>query len=91
MGDDGAMVSMPTRRREADVVFGPCPGCDSWQLDYTYDVAQEFIALRPVPRESELEQPYEVDLQPFHDAVEEILQEHYDECPHLRDLVAPHL
>jgi len=23
---------------ESDVVLGPCPGCESWQLDYSKDV-----------------------------------------------------
>ena len=28
----------------ADVVLGPCPGCDDWQLDYTYEAAATFAS-----------------------------------------------
>lgn len=90
------MVSMQTRRREADVTIGPCPGCDNWQLDYTYEAAQTYVEWRrdsmyELGSEEPVAEHTYPDLQPFHDVVEEILQEHYDECPHLRDLVEPHL
>lgn len=66
------------------VVLGPCPGCDSWQLDYTDDMAQEFAQLVPAPDE-----PFgmRIDTKPFHDVIEDALREHMAECPHLRDLV----
>ena len=70
--------------KPADVVLGPCPGCDNWQLDYTDEVAQQFVRLIPAEQE-----PFgvQVDVKPFYAAVEQILVEHYFECPHLRDLV----
>lgn len=49
-----------------EVVLGPCPGCECWQVDYTQDVAAA------------------MGLEPFREAVEFLLQEHLDECPHLQ-------
>ena len=60
-----------------DVVLGPCPGCQLWQIDYSYRVAQEFIQMVDGS----------FDVRPFHQAVEELLREHLDECPHLQLLV----
>lgn len=70
--------------RPYSVVLGPCPGCDEWQLDYTDDVAQEFVQMVPAPGE-----PFglRIDMQPWHDVIEDALREHMAECPHLRDLV----
>ena len=76
-----AMKQMRVQRREADVVLGPCPGCDEWQLDYTDEVARQFVILRPSASGG-----VEADTTEWHAAVEHILQEHMLECPHLRDL-----
>lgn len=63
-------------------VLGPCPGCDNWQLDYTQRAATSYagwvIGVEQMPR---------VDLTPFYAVIEQALQEHMAECPHLRDLV----
>ena len=71
--------------RQYSVVLGPCPGCDSWQLDYTDEVAQQYARL--LPGEDGSLAGIRVDTRPFHDLIETILQEHAAECPHLRDLV----
>lgn len=68
----------------ASVVLGPCPGCDSWQLDYTDEVAQQFVRLVEAPGEP---LGMRIDIQPWHDVIEDALREHMTECPHLRDLV----
>lgn len=60
-----------------DVVLGPCPGCELWQVDYSYKVAQEFIQMADGSFDTSL----------FHEAVEELLREHLDECLHLQILV----
>jgi hypothetical protein len=75
-----------------NVVLGPCPGCEAWQLDYTDAVAREFVELR-------FEHQYElgaeepafstpvVDFSSFHAVVEDLLQEHLAQCPHLQVIV----
>ena len=75
---------LPSRRfknRPYDVVLGPCPGCDSWQLDYTYEAMDEFLT--PIPDLA----TNSYTLRPFRAALEEILAEHLAECPHLKDLL----
>lgn len=79
------MTMMPARRRDApsaDVVLGPCPGCDSWQVDYTDEVAREFAKLQPGP-----DLGLEVDMAEWYLAIEGVLEEHAAECPHLQDLI----
>lgn len=56
-----------------DVLIGPCPGCQSWQLDYTDDVLADYA-------EYWLVTPAEL--------LEDLLREHAAECPHLRELLA---
>lgn len=84
----GAAVSMmKAQRREgqhADVVLGPCPGCDAWQLDYTDAVAHEYMRLFTPPRP---ELGIQVDPTEWHELLESILAEHAAECPHLQDLL----
>jgi hypothetical protein len=58
-----------------EVVIGPCPGCQSWQVDYTHEVAAQFG------------EPSVESTQPFADVVEDILAEHLAECPHLQLLL----
>lgn len=70
--------------KPADVVLGPCPGCDSWQVDYTDAAVEQFIQLVFDPDEP---LQMRVDMQPWHDVIEDVLFEHMTECPHLRDLV----
>jgi hypothetical protein len=60
---------MPARREGATSILGPCPGCGSWQLDYTDAVAIEFFDCPGG----------------FHAVVEDALQEHFDACPQLRE------
>ena len=77
------MPMLPSRRfknRTYDVVLGPCPGCDNWQLDYTYEVMDEF--LEPTNHQSN-----SLTLRSFRAALEGILEEHLAECPHLKDLL----
>lgn len=85
----GAAVSMmKSQRREgqhADVVLGPCPGCDAWQVDYTDEVAHEYMRLYTPPRP---ELGIQVDPTEWHELLEFILAEHATECPHLQDLIA---
>lgn len=85
-------MRMETRRvteSQYNVVLGLCPGCESWQLDYTDEVARQFVELvceevhefgssEPIPL------GFTVDTSPFHAVVEAILQEHLAECPHLQ-------
>jgi len=38
---DMRMAALRMHESEHDVVvLGPCPGCESWQLDYSSDVAE---------------------------------------------------
>lgn len=67
------------------VVLGPCPGCDSWQLDYHDEVAQQFVRL--LPGEDGSLASIQIDTSPFHEVIEDALREHLTQCPHLRDLV----
>lgn len=62
-------------------VLGPCPGCDNWQVDYTNG------ALQPYVRSVLGANGIEADMTDFYAVIEAVLQEHLDECPHLRDLV----
>ena len=70
--------------KPADVVLGPCPGCDSWQVDYTDEVAQTYVQVVYDPDEP---LGRRIDVQPFYDVIEDALREHAEECPHLRDLI----
>lgn len=68
-----------------------CPGCELWQLDYTDAVAATYAEIR-LERIEEfggevVETTPFVDPSPWYALVEDILQEHYDECVHLRLLV----
>jgi hypothetical protein len=86
------MPEMPQRvRHDSDepvVILGPCPGCDAWQLDYSYSAAQTYCVLRrDEPDEFSWSSHLRVDSAPFYAVVEEILQEHLAECPHLQDLL----
>jgi hypothetical protein len=67
-------------RPSYSVVLGPCPGCDDWQLDYTNEVMDSYS--RPVVGEDGT-----FTVADFRQVIEDILQEHMRECPHLRDLV----
>ena len=58
------------KERFADVTLGPCPGCELWQLDYTYEVAAQWQTPSL-----------------WHEAVEQILAEHLQECPHLQAII----
>lgn len=73
---------------QADVVLGPCPGCQLWQLDYTYEAAGSFLKLnereRLALRQGQHLSDLIVDASAFYDAVEEILSQHLQECPHLQ-------
>lgn len=69
-----------SERPEYTVVLGPCPGCDDWQVDYTDEVRDSYS--RPT-----IENPTTFTVGDFHQVIEDVLQEHLNECPHLRDLV----
>jgi hypothetical protein len=70
------------------VVLGPCPGCDAWQIDYTQRVVQEYVVMLEDGTDPDTGLlRLKVDLSAFHNELEALLQEHVDECPHLRDLV----
>lgn len=89
--------AMEVFRDDTQVTLGPCPGCELWQVDYTNEVALQWIELR-VREEEDLEfgseEPValttsiETDTSAWHDVIEEVLREHLDECPHLQRLLA---
>lgn len=58
-------------QKQYDVVLGPCPGCESWQLDYTDAAAGTFHTGEA-----------------FYAVIEDLLGDHLEECPHLRQLLA---
>lgn len=77
-------------------VLGPCPGCDNWQLEYTDRVRKSYanwtvertdMYFPGEDRPMKFAGAANVDESAFYAAVEEALQEHMAECPHLRDLV----
>lgn len=74
---------------EYNVVIGPCLGCESWQFDYTFKVAQSY-ATWVVSEYSDNFDPA-VDMRYWADCVENVLLDHYDECRHLQALVEEHL
>ena len=81
------MIMEKHRLRESqyDVVLGPCPGCQLWQLDYTYEVASSFTSVGFNPGEQlDYSEALTVDSSAFYEAVEDALHEHLNECPHLQ-------
>lgn len=63
-----------------------CPGCERWQLDYTFEVAIQWakVSVR-TPASMREGLISNVDLTAFDDMVEAILREHVaQECPHPR-------
>lgn len=89
-GDTAAMMMETFRlmEKQYDVVLGPCPGCQLWQLDYTYEAARTYTEiLVDEVFEFGSEEPVafpRVDSSGFHEAVEDALAEHLEECPHLQ-------
>ena len=74
------------------VVLGPCPGCESWQLDYTREVASGFYEavvddLYEIGFEGPVASVQHWDSSLFREVVEDLLQEHLAECPHLQLLL----
>lgn len=88
-------MRMPALRAEEEeytVVLGPCPGCESWQLDYTYEAAAEFAVpvfedLHEFGSAEPVGSVASWDSRAFHEVVEDLLQEHLAECPHLQLLL----
>lgn len=63
-------------------VYGPCPGCDDWQVDIADDVPVG--ALRVNPAASPIEYIYQgaaALAKARSDMLEEAIREHADECP----------
>lgn len=59
----------------AQVVVHQCPGCRSWQVDYSDDIAEQW----PIYR---WDGPgLTVDLRPFQEDVDEAVREHTLTCP----------
>lgn len=72
-----------------DVVLGPCPGCQLWQIDYTYQVARTYVDIEMAETyDFGSEQPIMsspiVNTARWHEVIEDALQEHLEECPHLQ-------
>jgi len=82
------METLRLMEKQYDVVLGPCPGCQLWQLDYTYTAAQTYTSIRISEMfEFGSSDPVtfpDIDISGFHEAVESALQEHLEECPHLQ-------
>lgn len=68
---------------EFNVVLGPCPGCDDWQVDYSNEVAESYTVVLGRAEDGGLRYTQ----QPFLNVLEFVLREHMHECPHLKDLV----
>lgn len=84
--------SFRRERPEYSVVIGPCPGCLSWQLDYTDAVAAEFSEIRmetvyEIGSEEPVAQYPTVDPAPWYAVLEETIKAHMDECPELQMIV----
>ena len=88
-------MQMPVERiQDGDevVVNGPCPGCQSWQFDYTAEVAASYAdiempSLRVFGQEEEILMDPVIDMQPFRNLVEDLLAEHLAECRHLQQVI----
>ena len=79
------------RESEYNVVMS-CPGCDLWQIDYTDEVAQtycqiEMVTIEELGSAEPINLGPTVDSSPWYALVESLLQDHYDECVHLRRLM----
>lgn len=76
---------------DAETVILECPGCLSWQVDYTTRVAGSYAQVEVMGTMSfagDHDEAYtRFDMSPFYEAVEAILEEHLVECVHLRKLL----
>lgn len=52
----------------------PCPYCEEWQVDFHFQVAQEWVVVS-VSKEGEVF----FDTKPWYDALDEVIQEHWAE------------
>lgn len=71
-------------------VLGPCPGCLSWQVEYTDEVVGQFATTEVLAVSAfagDTEDYVSLDISPFYEVIEDVLAEHLDECVHLRRLI----
>lgn len=90
-------MRMPAQRLKPPnhdtVILGPCPGCSVWTLEYDDDTAATYFeACYEEIFEMSSEEPVDtvayVDRGAWTSVVERALQDHYDECYGLRQLMA---
>lgn len=87
-----SMGAFRVQEQQYEVVLGPCPGCQSWQIDYTSEAASSYAGwempeVHEFGREEAILLDPVVDMRPFHEVIEDALREHLEECPHLQQLV----